>query len=90
MISPSSTTLVQLQSQSKLLGQLLSSRLLNVCVHDFDLTAINNIGRERKRARRKKLCPVEVSQLFLSETVVMELTLQGENSHYYCKVQVVL
>ena len=71
MISLSSTTLVQLQSQSKLLGQLLSSRLLNVCVHDFDLTAINNIGRERKRARRKKLCPVEVFQLFLSETVVL-------------------
>ena len=71
MISLSSTTLVQLQSQSKLLGHFLSSRLLNVCVQDFDLTAIYNIGRERKRARRKKLCSVEESQLFLSETVVM-------------------
>ena len=71
MISLSSTTLVQLQSQSKLLGHFLSSRALNFSVKDFDLTAINNIGRERKQARRKKLCPVEVSQLFLSETVVM-------------------
>ena len=56
---------------SKLLGHFLSSRALNVSVQDFDWNTINNIKRERKRARRKKLCSVEVSQLFQSETVVM-------------------
>ena len=54
MMSLSSTTLVQLQSQSKLLGQLLSSRLLNVCVHDFDLTATNNIREGEETGEKEK------------------------------------
>ena len=40
-------------------------------------TAIINIGRERRRAKRKKKRSVEVSQVFLSETVVLCSTKQN-------------
>ena len=59
------------QSQSRLLGHLtvfLPSQCW--CARFGELTAINNIGRTRRRARSEiKLRWVDVSQLFLSETV---------------------
>ena len=54
------------------LVNLLSSRPPNVGAQDLvELTAINNIGywEKRRRRRGKKQHPVEVSQLFLSETI---------------------
>ena len=64
------TFLTHLQSQSKFLAQFavfLPSQCW--CARFGELTAINNIGRTMRRARSKKQHQVEVSQLFLSETV---------------------
>ena len=62
-----------LQSPSKLLGHLICYLLPSRCwcAKCGELTAINNIGRTRVRARsEKKKCWVEVSLLFLSETML--------------------
>ena len=64
------------QSQSKFLGQFavfLPSQCW--CARFGELTAMNNIVRTSRRARSKKTkqCWVEVSQLFLTETVGMML-----------------
>ena len=59
-----------LQSQSKLLGHFavfLPSQCW--CARFGEFTVITNIGRTRRWARREKQHWVEVSQLFLSETV---------------------
>ena len=64
------TFLTYLQSQSKLLAHFavfLPSQCW--CARFGELTAINNIGRTRRQTRSKKQHWVEVSQLFLSETV---------------------
>ena len=46
---------LNLQSQSKLFGHLTVFLPSQCCCARFDeLTAIKNIGRERRRARRKK------------------------------------
>ena len=63
---------LNLQSQSKLFGHLTVFLPSQCCCARFgELTAIKNIGRERRRARREKKNSVrELSLLFLSETVV--------------------
>ena len=60
-----------LQSQSKLLGHLTVFPLSQCWTKGLaNLTAINNIGREGRTAKReKKRFRVEVSQLFLSKIV---------------------
>ena len=40
-----------------------------------ELTAINNIGREKRWARRKKQPSVEVFQIFLSDTVARKMAI---------------
>ena len=63
--------MTQLQSQSKLnmghFAVFMPSQ--SWCTRFGELTVINNIWRTRRRARGKKQCWVEMSQLLLSETV---------------------
>ena len=64
---------VETQSQSKLLGQCLVVFLPShsLCARFGELTAINNIGRTRRRARSEKTALGGSVQLFMSETVAI-------------------